>query len=54
MTVTFDVVTVNYWNRSIDDVFIDGKSVDSTTTYPATGGSTITGVKLSFGTKHVT
>ena len=52
--VTLDVVTFNYWNRPIFDVFVDGKSGDSSTAYPATGGSTITGVKLRTGPKTVT
>lgn len=53
-TVTLDVVTFNYLNRPIYDVFIDGKSGDSSTAYPATGGGTITGVKLRLGPKRVT
>lgn len=53
-TVTLDVVTFNYLKRPIYDVFIDGKSGDSSTAYPATGGSTITGVRLNLGPKHVT
>ena len=53
-SVTLDVVTFNYWNRPIYDVFIDGKSGDSSTAYPETGGSTITGVKLRTGPKTVT
>lgn len=53
-TVTLDVVTFNYWNRPIYDVFIDGKSGDSSTAYPATGGSTISGVRLALGPKQVT
>lgn len=52
-TVTLDIVTFNYLNRPIYDVFIDGKSGDSSTAYPATGGSTITGVKLKLGPKQV-
>ena len=52
--VTLDVVTFNYWNRPIFDVFVDGKSGDSSTAYPETGGSTITGVKLKTGPKTVT
>lgn len=54
MTVTLDVVTFNYLNRPIYDVFIDGKAGDSSTAYPATGGSTITGVRLALGPKVVT
>lgn len=54
MNVTLDVVTFNYCNRPIYDVFIDGKSGDSSTAYPATGGSTISGVKLALGPKQVT
>lgn len=53
-TVTLDVVTFNYLNRPIYDVFIDGKSGDSSTAYPVTGGSTIAGVKLRLGPKQVT
>lgn len=54
MTVTLDVVTFNYLNRPIYDVFVDGKGGDSSTAYPATGGSTITGVSLTLGPKVVT
>jgi len=54
MSITLDVVTFNYWNRPIYDVFVDGKSGDSSTAYPATGGSTITGVRLNLGPKQVT
>ena len=53
-SVSLDVVTFNYWNRPIHDVFIDGKSGDSSTAYPQTGGSTISGVKLRLGPKQVT
>lgn len=53
-SVSLDVVTFNYWNRPIYDVFIDGKSGDSSTAYPQTGGSTISGVKLRLGPKQVT
>jgi hypothetical protein len=53
-TVTLDVVTFNYWSRPIYDVFVDGRGGDSSTAYPATGGSTITGVKLKLGPKTVT
>ena len=53
-SVSLDVVTFNYWNRPIHDVFIDGKSGDSSTAYPQTGGSTITGVTLRLGPKRVT
>lgn len=52
--VSLDVVTFNYLNRPIHDVFIDGKSGDSSTAYPQTGGSTISGVKLRLGPKLVT
>lgn len=53
MTVTLDVVTFNYWNRPILDVFIDGKAGDSSTAYPDTGGKTITGVQLRLGPQQV-
>lgn len=53
-TVNLDVVTFNYLDRFIFDVFIDGKSGDSSTPYPETGGSTISGVKLTVGPKHLT
>lgn len=52
--LTLDVVTFNYLDRFIFDVFIDGKSGDSSTPYPETGGSTISGVKLREGPKQVT
>lgn len=52
--VSLDVVTFNYLNRPILDVYIDGKSGDSSTAYPQTGGSTIAGVKLQLGPKLVT
>ena len=53
-SVSLDVVTFNYLDRFIFDVFIDGKSGDSSTPYPETAGSTITGVKLREGPKQVT
>lgn len=53
-SVTLDVVTFNYLNRPIFDVFVDGKGGDSSTAYPATGGSTMSGVKLYVGPKQVT
>ncbi|MEW6761875.1 MAG: hypothetical protein AB1437_13725 [Pseudomonadota bacterium] len=52
--VTLDVVTFNYWNRPILDVFIDGRAGDSSTPYPDTGGKTIAGIKLRLGPKRVT
>lgn len=52
--VSLDVVTFNYLDRPIFDVFIDGKSGDSSTAYPQTGGSTISGVQLKLGPKQVT
>ena len=54
MTVTLDVVTFNYWDRFISDVFIDGKGGDSSTPFPETGGSTISGVRLRLGPQEVT
>ena len=53
-SATLDVVTFNYCNRPIYDVFIDRKSGDSSIAYPETGGSTITGVTLTTGPKTVT
>lgn len=53
-SVSLDVVTFNYWNRPILDVFIDGRAGDSSTPYPDTGGKTIAGVKLRLGPKRVT
>ena len=53
-SVTLDVVTFNYWNRPILDVFVDGRAGDSSTPYPDTGGRTIAGVKLRLGPKRVT
>ncbi|MEH6434569.1 hypothetical protein [Massilia sp. DD77] len=54
MTVTLDVVYFNYLNRPIFDAFVDGKAGDRASAYPATGGSTITGVRLALGPKRVT
>lgn len=54
MAVTLDVVYFNYYNRPIFDAFIDGKAGDSSTPYPYTGGSTISGVSLTLGPKKVT
>jgi hypothetical protein len=54
MSVTLDVVFFNYLDRPIFDAFVDGKGGDSARPYPATGGSTITGVTLSTGPKKVT
>ena len=54
MTVTLDVVTFNYWNRPIFDVFIDGEAGETSTPYPQTGGKTISGVQLRLGPKQVT
>lgn len=53
-TVSLDVVTFNYLDRFIFNVYIDGEAGDSSTAYPQTGGSTISGVKLKLGPKHVT
>jgi hypothetical protein len=54
MTVTLNTVIFNYLDRFIFDVFIDGKAGDSSDPYPSTGGSTISGVRLTLGPKKVT
>ncbi|MEH6434568.1 hypothetical protein V7778_05835 [Massilia sp. DD77] len=53
-TVTLDVVCFNYLERPIFEIFIDNKAGDSSNPYPATGGSTISGVRLALGPKRVT
>ena len=52
--VTLDVVTFNYLDRFIFDVFVGGESGDSSTPYPETGGSTIMGVRFRLGPQKVT
>lgn len=54
MTVSLDVVTFNYWDRFIYDVFVGGEGGDSSTPYPATGGSTIVGARFKPGPQKVT
>lgn len=54
MTVTLDLVLFSYLRHPIFDVFIDGKGGDSSGVFPETGGSTISGVQLTLGPKHVT
>ena len=53
MSVTLDLVFFNYLDRPIFDAFVDGKGGDSARPYPATGGSTISGVTLALGPKKV-
>lgn len=53
MTVNLDIVYFNYLDRPIFNAFIDGKGGDSSDPYPATGGSTITGVSLNLGVQKV-
>lgn len=53
-TVILDIVTFNYWNRPIFDVFINGIWGGSSTAYPATGGGTIVGISMLLGPQTVT
>lgn len=54
MKARLNVVLFNYLNRSIFDVYIDGKVRDSSDAYPATGGGMITGISFDLGPKTVT
>lgn len=53
-SVTLDLVLFSYLRRPIFDVFIDGKGGDSSGVFPETGGSTISGLLLEPGPKHIT
>lgn len=52
--VTLDVVTFNYLDRPVLDVFIGEQAGDSSMPYPETGGSTIMGVRFRPGPQKVT
>lgn len=54
MRVPTNLVLFNYLDRPIYEVFIDGEAGESSSAYPATGGGTISGVKLKLGPKRVT
>lgn len=52
--ITLDIVTFNYYNRPIYDVFINDAGGGTSTAYPATGGGTIMGEQLRLGPQKVT